>query len=333
MADTNTKSVTASAEHYATALPEGRNRPSGSVRGPYEWTLIALSVIFGLVSFWFVGTILFKSIPAFKQQGFYLLVGNAWNPTDGTTPSQYGALSMIIGTVETSLIAIVLAGVVGMGTSLAINFLLPARLRTFVATIVELLAAVPSVVYGIWGVLVLAPWVASTFGPWLTALPGGATIFGVSLAGKSLLLAGIVLAVMILPTFVAISREVIGAVPAELIEASLSLGATRWQTLWRTVIPTSRIGLFGATTLALGRAFGETIAVALVAGGVVQMNFHPLAQGTSLASFIAGQWGEAEGSDQVPALYALGVFLMLFSLAFSLIANRLVAKQRKAAAL
>jgi len=329
MADATT-TITAPADQPAVRV-EGRQRPSTRSRGPYEWTLIVLSTLFAAIAFWFVGSIFFKSLPAFHQQGLSLITGVGWNPTDGTAPSQYGLLTMIIGTVETSAIAIIFAVIIGTGTSLAINFFLPARLRTVVATMVELLAAIPSVVYGIWGILVLAPWVLNTFGPWLSSLPGGTAVFGTTLAGKSLLLAAIVLAVMILPTYVAISREVIGAVPHELVEASLSLGATKWQTLWKTVLPTGRIGLFGATSLALGRAFGETIAVSLLAGGVVQTNYHPLAEGTSLAAFIANQFGEAQGSDQIPALFAAGFILMLMSFGMSLLSTRLVARQRKAA--
>jgi len=310
---------------------EGPKGSSTRRVGPYELTLYAFSGIFAVVAFWFVGTIFWKAMPAFHQQGLGLITRSVWNVGEGTAKGTYGLLPLIVGTVETSLIAILIAVIIGTGTVISIVFLLPVRLRTFVSTIVELLAAVPSVVYGVWGVLVLSPWFLNTLGPWLATVPGGTAIFGQAIAGKSLLLASIVLGVMILPTYVAVSREVISAVPHELVEASLSLGATRWQTLWRTVLPTARIGMFGATSLALGRAFGETVAVSLLAGGALSTNYHPLAEGSSLAAYIANQFGEAQGSDQIPALFAAGLILMLLSLSMSLISTRLVARQRKAA--
>ena len=311
---------------------EGRS-PSASARGAYEWILLVVAGLFGIVSIWFVGTIIWQSASTFKSQGLYLLTGANWVPGAGTgLPSQYGGRAMIFGTIETSLIAMVIAVVIGTGTSLAINFFVPQKMKTFVATVVELLAAVPSVVYGVWGMLVLAPWFMNTVGPFLSSIPGGTAVLGTTVAGKSLLLAGLVLAVMVLPTYVAISREVIGAVPHELVEASLSLGATRWQTLWKTVLPTARIGLFGATSLALGRAIGETVAVSLVCGGVVGTTFKPLEPGVTIAGWIATQWGEAVGSDQIGALFALGAILMVVSLAMSVFSRRLVARQRRAAA-
>ena len=146
--------------------------------------------------------------------------------------------------------------------------------------------------------------------------------------GTSLLLASIVLAVMILPTFVAISREVISVVPQDLIEASLSLGATRWQVIREVVLPTARIGLFGATFLALARATGETVAVALVAGGVANVQLHLLYPGTSIAAWIATEFGEAQGNE-VAALMALGVLLMVVNFGLSLISRWLVNRQRR----
>ena len=196
---------------------------------------------------------------------------------------------MIVGTLETSLIALVIAVVIGLGTSIAIVFFFPRRLRNIVATLVEFLAAMPSIVYGLWGYLILAPWMVNTLEPVAQLVAFAMTLFGDpgQEFGTSLLLASIVLGVMILPTFVAISREVIIVVPQDLFEASLSLGATRWQVIRKVVLPTSRIGLFGATFLALARATGETVAVALIAGGVANVQSHLLYPGTSIAAWIA----------------------------------------------
>jgi phosphate transport system permease protein len=313
---------------------EGRLRPSTSSRGIYEYALLSASILFALIAAYFVGTVIWRAVPAFREQGLGFFTNTVWVASfDPSTPPQFGSLSMILGTAITSGIAILIAVVIGTGTALAINFLLPSRLRTFAATLIELLAAVPSVVYGIWGLVVLTPWFQYTVGPWLAGIPGFAWLFGTTSGGQCYLLAGLVLGAMVLPSYVAIGREVINSVSKELIEASLSLGATQWQTLWKTVIPTARIGLFGAGTLALGRAIGETVAMSMVLGSALSTNYQLLRPGATLAGWIATQWGEAQGSAQVPALFALGVILMVVSLSMSLISNRLVARQRRAAML
>ena len=292
----------------------------------YHYVLIASSLVFAAVSVGFVGTILWNSLPEFAHHTGTLLGGKGWQTPTGP----FGGLAMIVGTLETSLIALVIAVTIGLGTSISIVFLIPHRFRNIVATLVELLAAVPSIVYGLWGFLVLAPWMLNTVNPWLNSWPFAKTIFGSpgQQFGTSLLLASIVLAIMILPTFVAISREVISVVPQDLIEASLSLGATRWQVIREVVLPTSKIGLFGATFLALARATGETVAVALVAGGVANAQFHLLYPGTSIAAWIATEFGEAQGNE-IAALMALGILLMALNFGLSLISRWLVGRQRK----
>ncbi|HEY5104634.1 MAG TPA: phosphate ABC transporter permease subunit PstC [Acidimicrobiales bacterium] len=292
----------------------------------YFYVLLAAAVLFLLVSIGFVGTIFWSSLPTWLHGGLSLLTGKGWTAPNGP----FGGLAMIAGTIETSLIALAIAVLIGLGTSIAIVFYIPRRLRNIVATLVELLAAVPSIVYGLWGLLVLAPWMATTVNPWLNKLPFATTIFGNpgQEFGTSLLLASIVLGIMIIPTFVAISREVIAVVPQDLIEACLSLGATRWQVIREVVLPTAKVGLYGATFLSLARATGETVAVAMVAGGVANMQFHLLYPGTSIASWIALQFGEST-SKEVAALMALGVLLMLLNFGLSLISRSLVNRQRK----
>src|SRR5580704_16649903 len=292
----------------------------------YHYLLILAAVLFGAVSIGFVGTIVWNSLPEFAHHSGTLLGGNGWQSPLGP----FGGLAMIVGTLETSIIALVIAVVIGLGTSISIVFLLPHQFRNIVATLVELLAAVPSVVYGLWGYLILAPWMIKTVIPWLDSWPFAKQIWGNAgqQDGQSLLLAAIVLGVMILPTFVAISREVISVVPNDLIEASLSLGATRWQVIREVVLPTAKIGLFGATFLALARATGETVAVALIAGGVANVQFHLLYPGTSIAAWIAQEFGESQGRG-IDALMALGILLMLISFGLSLISRWLVSRQRK----
>lgn len=299
-----------------------------SSRSWYHYLLIGVAVLFALVSVAFVGFILWSSLPAWAHAST-ILAGKGWQSPDGP----FGGLAMIVGTLETSLIALVIAVLIGLGTAIAIVFLIPHRMRNIVATFVELLAAVPSIVYGLWGFLVLAPFMLNTVDPFLNKLPFAAEFIGNpgQEIGPSLLLAAFVLSVMILPTFVAVSREVIAAVPQELIEASLSLGATRWQMIRKVVLPTARIGLFGATFLSLARATGETVAVALVAGGVADVQFHLLYPGTSIAAWIATEFGEAQGNE-IAALMALGILLMVISFSLSLVSRWLVNRQRKALA-
>jgi phosphate transport system permease protein len=297
-----------------------------SSRTWYHYTLIVAGLIFVAISVSFVLFIFGSSFSTWTHQAGTLFAGKDWQSPTGP----FGGFAMIAGTFETSLIALVVAVVIGLGTAISIVFFVPQKLRNVVATFVELLAAVPSIVYGLWGFLVLAPWMQNTVEPWLNSWPGHNFIFGVpgQQFGASLLLASIVLAVMILPTFTAIAREVISVVPRDLEEASLSLGATRWQVIREVVLPTARIGLFGGAFLALARATGETVAVALVAGSVARAQFHLLYPGTSIAAWIATQFGEAQGKE-ISALMALGVILMALNFGLSLISRKLVADQRK----
>jgi phosphate transport system permease protein len=295
----------------------------------YHYVLIVAALLFTAISLGFVGTVFWSSWSEWIHHAVTLFTGKGWTSPDGP----FGGLPMIVGTLETSLIALVIAVIIGLGTSISIVFFIPRRFRTIVATLVELLAAIPSVVYGLWGLLVIAPWMQTTVNPWLNSWPFAKEIFGNSGQefGTSLLLASIVLGVMILPTFVAISREVIAVVPQDLMEASLSLGATRWQMIREVVLPTAKVGLFGATFLALARATGETVAVALVAGSVANVQFHLLYPGTSIAAWIATEFGEAQGNE-ISALMALGVLLMLLNVCLALISRSLVNRQRRALA-
>ena len=299
----------------------GGSRPSTTERSWYSYLLSAAWMVFLLVSALFFWSIISKSLPVWEKQPGTILTGTSWG-------GPYGGLPMILGTLQTSILALVLAVGVGLGAAISIVFFIPARLRLITATIVELLAAVPSIIYGVWGLLVLSPWMLAHFYPFLDSL--GLTFLGSSsmATGPSILLASIVLAVMILPIFVSITREVISAVPQDLIEASLSLGATRWQVISKTVLPTARIGIMGAAFLALARATGETVAVALTIGTVSNVQWHFFYPGTTIASWIASAFGESSSVD-IQALMALGVILMVISLGVSLISRWFIARQRK----
>ncbi|MDE3064606.1 MAG: phosphate ABC transporter permease subunit PstC [Acidobacteriota bacterium] len=285
-----------------------RIRRSATSDRPFRYLLRAVAALFGVVIVLFVWSIVKTAWPAITTYGVNLVVGRTW--IAGTGP--YGALPLIIDTLSTTAIALIFAVPVGLATALALQFVIPRRLRGPAASLVELLAAVPSVVYGLWGIAVMVPWLITTLQPFLAHLTGGSWPFNGSQQGFSILLAGIVLAIMILPTIVAVSRDVIATVPADLMEGALSLGATRGQVLTRVVLPTARTGILGAIALATGRALGETIAVAMVIGSNAQIPHSLFSSGATLASTIAVEFGNAVGTEG-GALAALALILMVIT--------------------
>lgn len=238
----------------------------------------------------------------------------------------FGAWPMLLGTLVTAGIALVIGVPIAVATSLFLTELCPRRLRAPLAVLVDLLAAVPSVVYGLWGFVVLAPklrgtqqWLADTF----SFLP----FWGGHVAGPSYFLAGLILAIMILPIVSAISREVIATVPSEHKEVALALGATRWEMIRMAVIPYARPGITGGAMLGLGRAVGETIAVAYVIGGSTTLGHSIFEQGQSLAGVIALQFGEAQSTPLYKSsLLAAGLILFVLTLAVNLLARQYVAR-------
>jgi phosphate transport system permease protein len=259
------------------------------------------------------------ALPAIRQFGLGFLVGQSWNPVTNA----FGALPAIFGTISTSFLALALALPVGVAVAVVLAEPGHTSIRGVIGTGIELLAAIPSVVYGIWALYVLAPWsyqhleipISSRveFIGWLSQP-----------AVRSLFNASLVLAVMILPTLAAISRDVIRAVPRGLKENAVALGATWWETTWRVILPAARPGIFGATILALGRALGETIAVTMVIGNryaIPQSIFQPA---YTLASVIANEFNEATGTLHPAALIELGLVLILVTLTVNVFALLLV---------
>lgn len=260
-----------------------------------------------------------QAAPAVRHFGFGFLTGTDWNPVTDS----FGALPAVFGTVATALLSLAIALPVGVAVAAVLAEQGQTTIRGILGTGIELLAAIPSVVYGIWALYVLAPWsyqhievpVSDRFGfiGWL-AEPGVRSLFNASL----------VLAVMILPTLSAISRDVIRAVPRGLKEASVALGATWWETTWRVILPSARAGIFGATILALGRALGETIAVTMVIGNRYAIPPSIFSPAYTLASVIANEFDEATGTLYPAALIELGLVLILVTLIVNLIALILV---------
>jgi phosphate ABC transporter permease protein PstC len=288
-----------------------------------RWGLTALAAaILALLAYFFI-RLIGQSQDVLSRSGLSFVFGNDWD----VSRNIYHGAALLVGTLITSAIALVIGVPVAVATALFIQELCPRRLRGPLSIIVDLLAAVPSVVYGLWGVFVLIPkllgaekWFASTFSfiPWL----GGGSV-----TGPNYFIAGLILAIMILPIVSAISREVIATVPAEHKEAALALGATRWEMIRMAVLPYSRPGITGGAMLGLGRALGETIAVVLVIGNAPVIGHHLFNQGYTLASVIANEFGEAANTPiHASALFAAGLVLFILTLIVNIIARWFVVR-------
>lgn len=252
------------------------------------------------------------------------LTRDAWDPVRGT----FGVGPAVAGTVVTAALALALAAPLGLAAAVYTAELAPARARAPLAALVDLLAAVPSVVYGLWGLQVLAPAVRTAVGPFLrdTLGLGRFAAFAGPAYGPSVLAASLVLAVMVLPYVAAVSREVLGAVPAAQREAALALGATRWEVAAGVVLPHARAGVAGAVLLGLGRALGETLAVAMVIGAAHRAPGSLLAPGYTLASLVANEFAEAGDDRHLAALFAAGLALFAVTLAVNAVARWLVGR-------
>jgi phosphate transport system permease protein len=244
--------------------------------------------------------------------GWDFLLSSTWDPVAGN----FGALPFIYGTVVTSVMALVLAVPQGIGAAIFLAEMAPLRISNGLTFLIELLAAVPSVIYGLLGIFILVPILQNYVVPPLKATFGWLPIFQGAFYGVSYFSAGIVLSVMILPFIISVSREVLLSVPRDQREASLALGASQWETTWRVVVPYASTGIMGSIFLALARALGETMAVTMVIGNTPQIKTSLLAPGYSIAAVIANEFTEATGDLYLSALIELG--LVLFGVTFVL---------------
>jgi phosphate transport system permease protein len=265
-----------------------------------------------------------SALPAFRESGLGFVTGTRWAPNDGV----FGSLAFVYGTLVVSCIALVLAVPVSIGIALFLSEVAPVRLRRAVSYLVDLLAAIPSVVFGLWGVLVLAPFLVGPYegvASGTSSVPLLSALFEGPVNGKSLFTAGLILALMVTPIITAITREIFATVPAGQKEAAIALGATRWEMIRGAVFPHSRNGVIGAVMLGLGRAMGETIAVALVIGSSPQVTARLFASGDNLAAVIANQFGEAGGVYR-SALIGLGVVLFAMTVVVNVAARVVVTR-------
>jgi phosphate transport system permease protein len=255
-----------------------------------------------------------------ERFGFAFLTGRTWNPV----ADEYGAAPFIYGTLVTSAIALAAAVPLGIGAALFLAELAPRRLSDVLAVLIELLAAVPSVVYGLIGMAVAVPLMRQYIQPALQSTLGFLPLFSGPMYGVGYLTAGLVLAIMIVPFIISVVREVLLAVPREQREAALALGATRWESAWRVVLPHARLGIIGAVFLALGRALGETMAVTMVIGNRPEISASLFAPGYSMASVLANEFTEAVDDLYLHALVEIGLALFLLTMMVNAAARLLI---------
>jgi phosphate transport system permease protein len=310
--------VTPAAAPPVPAVPARRRRYYGD-RG-YRVTLTALAMLlpFLLVT---VGLELTVSAwPSIMKFGFSFLWGSTWDPV----AEHYGAAPMIFGTLVSSFLALLVAVPLALGVAIFLTEFAPKWLRPPVAFLVELLAAIPSVVYGVWGIYVLIPILRSVAVPALRAVLGWTPLVNGVFYGSSMLAGGIILAIMIVPYIAAVSREVLLAVPASQREAALGLGATRWEAVWSAVLPYGRAGIIGAVMLGLGRALGETMAVTMVIGNRHDIAASLLQPGYTMAAALANEFSEATTSMYLSALFEVGLVLFVITVGVNALARLLV---------
>jgi phosphate transport system permease protein len=279
-------------------------------------------------------TLFTGSLPLLQRFGLYFFTGSKWNPNPTTlSPEIYGALPYLLGTLVTSGIALLIGVPVSLGIAIFLVEMAPRAIRVPVSYFVDLLAAVPSVVYGLWGVFVLRFWVLDYVEIPLSHYLGWFSVFSGTPQGLDVLNGGIILAIMIIPTVSSVSREVIQAVPNSIREGAYSIGATKWEVIRNWVLGYGRSGIFGAVILGLGRAVGETMAVTMVIGNAIGPAAIPTSlfkPGQTMASLIANDFLEATpGTLELSAYIGVGLFLLLLSLSINVIAQIMVTRVLK----
>ncbi|KJS47752.1 MAG: phosphate ABC transporter permease [Peptococcaceae bacterium BRH_c23] len=284
----------------------------------YTSFLMAGSLI-GIMAW--IGVTMFRSAgESITKFGPGFITNRVWDPVR----EEFGALTFIYGTLVTSLIALVIAGLIGVGVAIFLNEIAAPKIKVTVSFLVELLAAIPSVVYGLWGIFILAPLLRNHIEPWLGKWFGFLPIFQGTPSGLDMLAGGLILAIMILPTVAAISREVIATVPIAQREAALALGATKWEMIRIAVLPYAKSGILGGIMLGLGRALGETMAVTMVIGNRPDILPSLFSPAYSMASVIANEFTEATYDLYLSALVEIGLILFAITFLLNALARLLV---------
>jgi phosphate transport system permease protein len=319
-----TGAAPAAPEPALTPAPEGASVLEGRSTGDRVYRVlttgfaVAIPVLLVFIAF----EVIAAAWPAFRQFGFGFLTSSVWDPVR----QQFGAAPMIYGTIVSSVLALVLAAPLALGVAIFLSEFSPRWLRQPISFLVDLLAAIPSVVYGLWGIFFLLPLLREHVMPFLadTLGLGNTPFFSGPAYGNSMLGAAVILAIMVLPYISAVSREVLMAVPRSQREAALAMGATKWEMIRDAVIPYARSGILGGIILGLGRALGETMAVTMLIGNRHEISASLFAPGYTLASVIANEFAEATNELHTAALMACGAVLLIVTLVVNAIARWLV---------
>jgi len=286
----------------------------------YRRVLTGFALMLPLLIVLILGVLFVNALPALKRFGPSFLWTSTWDPV----AEVYGAAPMIFGTLASSLLALLIAVPLALSVAIFLTEFSPRWLRQPVAFLVELLAAIPSVVYGMWGIFVLIPFLRGYVVPPLKALFGWTPFLQGVFYGNSLLAGGVILAIMIVPYIAAVSRDVLLAVPTSQREAALAMGATRWEAVWSAVLPYGRAGLIGAVILGLGRALGETMAVTMVIGNRHDIALSVLQPAYTMAAAIANEFSEATTGTYQSALMEVGLLLFVLTVTVNAIARILI---------
>jgi len=278
---------------------------------PISILILVAGIFFQLVS---------ASLPSLQKFGIGFLFHTTWDPV----AENFGALPFIYGTCVTSLVALLLAVPVGVGVAIFLAEYAHPKVAKVISILVDLLAAIPSVIYGLWGIFVLVPYMRNSVQPFLGKYFGFLPFFQGPNYGVGFLAASIILAIIIIPFIISVAREVILAVPSVYKESAYALGATRWEAIWDIVLSYGRVGILGAVILALGRAIGETMAVTMIIGNNVVISPSLFSPGYTLASVLANEFAEADTNMYLSALIEIGLVLFLFSIVVNILARFLI---------
>jgi phosphate transport system permease protein len=305
------------------ALSPRKERFAGSLRGA-DGVALMITLLFGLaivaVTVLLVIQLWTNSAPSRARLGFGFLISRLWNPVT----DEYGALPFIYGTVLTSTLALLISAPLGIGAAIYLAELAQPKLSNALTFLIELLAAVPSVIFGLIAIFTLVPLMRSAVGPGLKAALGWTPLFSGPVFGVGYLTAGLILAIMTFPFIISVSREALMMVPREQREAALALGATKWESTWQIVVPFARLGIFGSIFLALARALGETMAVTMVIGNSPTIKASLLSSGYTIAAVIANEFTEATGKVYLSALVELGLVLFVLTMVINALARLLI---------
>lgn len=313
---------TSANHHQSTVKP--RSDLDRSLDRGFIWLTRIFALAIAAILLWIAIQVGIDAAPAIQKFGASFLSKSVWNPVN----NDYGVLPAVYGTLVSSFLGLLIAVPIGVGTAVLLSEnLLPVSVRTVIVFLVELLAAIPSVVYGIWGIFVLIP-IITNIGRWLNTYFGWLPIFSTPPTGPGMLPAGVILAIMTLPIITAISRDALISVPSSLRQAAIGLGATRWEAILKVIIPAAFSGIVSAVMLALGRAMGETMAVTMLIGNANTISPSLFAPANTISSLLANQFAEASGL-QIAALMYAALILFILTLIVNILAELIVVRMKR----